>query len=107
MKACVKRWLDEQMGGSDGATAEAIYAEYRATADRLLAELSAVRAQGITAEATVARVAHTLKGCAAMVGDLPLQEAIAQWRDAFKKAGDGAAEAALWSMILDEVKAIG
>lgn len=106
MKACVKRWLDEQMGGSDGATAEAIYAEYRATAGRLLAELSAVRAQGIAAEATVARVAHTLKGCAAMVGDLPLQEAIAQWRDAFK-AGDGAAEAVLWSVILDEVKAIG
>lgn len=34
MKACVKRWLDEQTGGSDGATAEAIYAEYRATAGR-------------------------------------------------------------------------
>lgn len=105
MKECVKNWLEDQMGGMESTMVDAIYSEYRATVSRLHSELAAVRTGGAAAEADVARLVHTLKGSALMVGDNSLHDALVAWRSAFK-LGDYASADALWAAVDDEVKAI-
>lgn len=105
MKECVKSWLEDQMGGMDSSMVDAIYSEYRATVNRLYAELADMRTGGVAVEADVARVVHALKGSALMVGDSSLHDALVAWRNAFK-LGDYASAETLWMAVEDEVKAI-
>lgn len=85
MKSCVEKWLKEQMPGMDEGTLGEIYAEYGATARKLLEELQAKSAAG-EPFAVVDKVAHTLKGNALMVGDNALFEVVQAWRAALKDA---------------------
>lgn len=104
MKPSVKSWLDEQMAGIDQETIAEIYAEYKATANKLHSEL--VEKVATSAEFEVVdRIAHTLKGNAAMVGDQALFDAVQGWRAAMAN-GDKAAADKFWPVIAEEVRTI-
>lgn len=77
MKACVEKWLTEQFCG-DAGLVSAVYDEYRQTLSRLLEELAAAR-QGGQAK-PLDKVLHTIKGSAAMVGDVEVSQLAAQAR---------------------------
>ena len=74
MKKCCEDWLRAQFG-DDRETIEAIYAEYVETLSDLRGRLAVAR-QGRDA-AELDRILHTIKGSAAMAGDMELS-ALAQ-----------------------------
>ena len=74
MKPCCEEWLKAQFG-DDRETIEAVYAEYVETLSDLRGKLAAARQGGDSAE--LDRVLHTIKGSAAMAGDMGLS-ALAQ-----------------------------
>lgn len=104
MKESSRKWLEEQMAGMDASVIDEIYAEYSRTAPALYAELEEKRAAG-EAFAVLDRIAHTLKGNAAMVGDTALFEVVQKWRETMAK-GDQAAADEIWLAIGPEVRAI-
>lgn len=104
MKECVREWLLKQMPEMDDDTLGAIYAEYRESAARLWSELKANVSSGGDPVAAD-RLAHTLKGSAATVGDNDVFEVVQGWREAVK-AGDGTRADELWVKIGPLVDAI-
>lgn len=97
MKDCIRAFFEDQMPGVDDDTRNSIYADYRAMAAELYAELSAKRAENAALE-VVDRLAHTLKGNALQVGDEPLFEVVQAWRAALKE-GDTELVKSLWPQI--------
>ena len=104
MKECIKEWLLKQMPEMDDNTLGAIYEEYRDSAVRLWGDLKANVSSGGDPVAAD-RLAHTLKGSAATVGDNAVFEVVQGWREAVK-AGDTARAGELWVKIEPLIEAI-
>lgn len=83
MKECVSKWLNEQFGG-DTDVIGMVYEEYKSTMGRLIVDLADARSKKDAQ--TVDRVLHTIKGSAAMVGDMEVSNLAANAR----KQGSGA-----------------
>lgn len=71
MKKCCEDWLTSQFG-DDRETVEAVYAEYVETLADLARQFATVRQGGDAA--ALDRVLHTVKGSAAMAGDMELSD---------------------------------
>ena len=96
MKECIKEWLLKQMPEMDDDTLGAIY--------ELWGDLKANVSSGGDPVAAD-RLAHTLKGSAATVGDNAVFEVVQGWREAVK-AGDTARAGELWVKIEPLIEAI-
>jgi len=67
MKSIVEQWLHEQMPDAGEELYAEVYGEYKGTANRLLAEMESAIAEKKEFD-VLDKIAHTLKGCAAIVG---------------------------------------
>ena len=84
MKACVKKWLADQVG-DDEALLQTLYDDYRGTLAKQLAQARTDMAANDFA--ALDRTAHAMKGATLTVGDEEMLQAVLALRDA-AKAGD-------------------
>ena len=84
MKPSVEKWLKEQMPEEAPEILQEIYAEYQATALRLLDDLK-TKFKAEEEFGVIDKIAHTLKGNALMVGDVELFEVVQAWRGDLKE----------------------
>ena len=81
MKACVKKWLADQVG-DDEALLQTLYDDYRGTLAKQLAQARTDMAANDFA--ALDRTAHAMKGATLTVGDEEMLQAVLALRDAAK-----------------------
>ena len=92
MKACVRKWLAEQVGMEDEELLQSLYDDYRNTvSEQLQQAMLDLEASDFQA---LDRTAHALKGAVLTVGDQEMLQEVLAMRDAAKASDAAAATAA-------------